>query len=358
MKDKAANVQSDGSNSMELRVQGLLLGTAVADSIGLPTEGMKPAKIAKRGWDKALQHRFLGNVGMWSDDTEQTILLAQSLVRSKGDISKFTKSFAWDLRCWLLMLPAATGLATARAITKLWLGVSSSRSGVFSAGNGSAMRTAPIAAFFPHDKAARYEFTKAQTQMTHSDPKAFYATLAVTEIAALFLSDKEPDEVIDLLLTLPSDNEWKDILLLTKQHLSEGKDFETFLSEIGGQPQKGISGYVYQTVPAVIFLGEQNNWDYKDTISACIRCGGDTDTVAAIAGALCGAKAGIDGIPDQWIKGLKEWPQNKESLNQLARSLVSGLPSVVRPRLSPLQLLRNAFFLLVVLGHGLTRVIW
>lgn len=50
------------------RIEGLLLGTAVADAIGLPTEGMTPAKIKKLGWADSLKHRFFFGRGMWSDD--------------------------------------------------------------------------------------------------------------------------------------------------------------------------------------------------------------------------------------------------------------------------------------------------
>ncbi len=106
------------------------MGTAVADAIGLPTEGMSPSKFEKLGWAGNLKHRFVFGRGMWSDDTEQTIMLAQALIHSDDDLKRFTKSFAWQLRWWILGMPAATGLATARAILKLWLGYPPHRSGV------------------------------------------------------------------------------------------------------------------------------------------------------------------------------------------------------------------------------------
>jgi len=55
------------------RIEGLLLGTAVADAIGLPTEGMTPAKIKKLGWADSLKHRFFFGRGMWSDDTSSLV---------------------------------------------------------------------------------------------------------------------------------------------------------------------------------------------------------------------------------------------------------------------------------------------
>ena len=80
---------------------------------------------------------------MISDDTEHTLMVAQSLLKHPDDADAFARSLAWRLRWWVLGLPAGVGLATARACLKLWLGFSPERSGIWSAGNGpaSARRT-------------------------------------------------------------------------------------------------------------------------------------------------------------------------------------------------------------------------
>lgn len=117
-------------------------------------------------------------------------MLAQAMLASEGDVDKFTRKFGWELRLWLFGLPAGVGLATARAMIKLWIGFSPKNSGVFSAGNGSVMRTSIIAAYFPDDAGQRLEYVKAQTRVTHSDPKAVIASLAVTELAAILLKSE------------------------------------------------------------------------------------------------------------------------------------------------------------------------
>ncbi|MGJ8696056.1 MAG: ADP-ribosylglycohydrolase family protein [Verrucomicrobiaceae bacterium] len=343
---------------MSNKIEGLLLGIAVADSIGLPTEGMSPAKIKNLGWAKNLKHRFLFGRGMWSDDTEQTIMLTQALLSSKGDLNKFTRSFAWELRWWILGMPAATGMATARAIIKLWLGIPPHKSGVFSAGNGSAMRTAPIAAMFPNDTDKRRTFTEAQTRITHSDPKASIGAIAITELTALLLNcDTLPQthEVIDLLRSISDDAEWNSIVQAIHDVSQNNQDIPALLNRIGRRPEKGISGYVYQTVPCVILSGLKNEWDFRATVKEIIAEGGDTDTTAAIAGALCGAYGGTASIPPAWIGPLNEWPTTRNDLSILARALSSHSPVRIRRRWSPFLLLRNVIFLATVLIHALAR---
>ena len=120
---------------------GCILGTAVGDALGLPYEGVSP-KRAARLLGPPDRYRFFFRRGMISDDTEHTCMVAQSLIDAGGDVPTFTRRFARRLRWWILALPAGVGKATARSGIKLWLGASPEKAGVFSAGNGPAMRAA------------------------------------------------------------------------------------------------------------------------------------------------------------------------------------------------------------------------
>jgi len=88
-------------------IQGCLFGTAVADAIGLPFEGLKPTRI-ERLHGLPLRHRFFFAIGMMSDDTEHTCMVAQSLVSSGGDPKHFARAMAWRLRWWFFGLPGRT----------------------------------------------------------------------------------------------------------------------------------------------------------------------------------------------------------------------------------------------------------
>jgi len=348
------------------RIEGLLLGTAVGDALGLPTEGMKPANIERLGWTKKWKHRFIFSRGMWSDDTEHTIMLAQALLASQGDVDKFTRKFAWELRWWLFGLPAGVGMATARAMFKLWLGFPPNRSGVFSAGNGSVMRTAIIAAYFPDDADTRRQFVEAQTRITHTDPKALTASQAITEIAATLLKSESPppqDTILKILenanryISPHCPNDWEEIIAAMKDGWEQNSTLSDFLHSIGGNPKHGISGYAYHTVPAVIYAGVKYQWDYQQVITSMIKAGGDTDTTAAIAGALCGAFGGTKAIPHDWISHISEWPTGIKQLSILAHAVQNHTPLRVRRHCSPMLLVRNIVFLITVLFHGFGRLL-
>jgi ADP-ribosylglycohydrolase len=118
----------------------------------------------------------------------------------------------------------------------------------------------------------------------------------------------------------------------------------------------GVTGYAYHTVPVALYAWSRHRGDFAATLTNAIRCGGDTDTVAAIVGALAGCDVGVDGIPDDWRRGLVDWPRSSGLLERLAEELGSPGGKPVRwcwPGVIP----RNLFFLAVVLIHGLRRLL-
>ena len=84
------------------RVEGLLLGTAIGDAYGLPYEGMSARRIARR-FDASPRYRLLGQTGFVSDDTEQSALVAQSLLKG-DDVESCVKAFRRSLLGWFCRL--------------------------------------------------------------------------------------------------------------------------------------------------------------------------------------------------------------------------------------------------------------
>ncbi len=346
------------------RFRGLLLGTAVADALGLPAEGISRRRAQKmfRGrW----RHRFLFGRGMVSDDTDHTVLVAQSLLAHPNSANRFLRRLAWSLRLWLLTLPAGVGFATLRSLLKLWAGLSPRRSGVYSAGNGPAQRVAPIGGVLAESAEHMDDYLEACTRITHTDPRALVGAKAVAYLAGWIFRDElnERPSVDDFLAVLSraegdGDEEWTDLLARIRFACAHRLSVVAFADELG--LQEGVGGYVYHTVPVATYAWFKHFGDYEGALSAVLSCGGDTDTVGAIAGALVGATVGETGIPTDWVDGLLEWPRGVGLLraigDALAHCSAGKHPSSPVRYFWPGLIPRNLLFLVLVLGHGLRRL--
>ena len=162
----------------ESAIEGCLLGCAMGDSIGLPFEGLAPKRIARR-LKLPLEHHLVFGRGMVSDDTDHTVFVAQALIEAGNDAEKFGRVLANRLKCWLLCFPAGCGLATLRSILRMYCGVPSSRSGVVSAGNGAAMRSALIGVVHAEIADVRTRFVEASSHVTRRDPRAVFGGMAL-----------------------------------------------------------------------------------------------------------------------------------------------------------------------------------
>lgn len=338
---------------------GSILGTAVGDAIGLPYEGMTKQRGA-RLWGKPDRHRLVFGHGMVSDDTEHTCMVAQALIASGGEPKRFARSLAWSLRWWLLSLPAGVGLATLRACLKLWCGFPPSRSGVFSAGNGPAMRSAVLGAAVD-DLVQLRALVDVSTRITHTDPKALHGAVAVALAARFARQSLHTDSAGYLALLRECLTDAKPFVTLIERaaHSAQaGESTEVFAASLGNN--QAVSGYVYDTVPVAIHAWLRHPHDFEAAIQAAVQCGGDTDTVAAIVGGILGAGVTQRGIPATWLNRLGEWPRTvcwMEDLGATVALSVGGTPARV-PHLSPLSVLaRNAAFLLLVLLHLLRRAL-
>jgi ADP-ribosylglycohydrolase len=349
---------------------GCLLGTAVGDALGLPREGLGRVRAARLfGTPSAsspLEHRLLpGHHGMFSDDTEHACLVSTSLLAAPDDPRRFARSLAWGLRLWFLGLPAGIGSATLRSVLKLWIGFSPERSGVFSAGNGPAMRAPLLGACLAFRASSLEAWVRASTRLTHTDPRAEAGALALARAAAFAARHGPPRESEPVLRTLREDVRDPELLRsldLIGEQLSRGAEVERF-AEVLGQ-SKGISGYVHHTVPASLYAWLKHPTDFVSAVTSVITLGGDSDTTGAIVGALAGTALGRAAIPSPWLNGLLEWPRPVSYLESLGRALSERFPergpgADARPPkwFWPGLLPRNLLFFAVVLRHGFRRLL-
>jgi ADP-ribosylglycohydrolase len=348
---------------LQARFRGMLLGTAVGDAVGLPAEGVS-RKRGEKMFPGPWQHRLLFGRGMISDDTEHTIFVTQCLLAHDGDADRFVRRLAACLRWWLASLPAGIGLATGRAIFRLWVGISPRKSGVYSAGNGPAMRVAPIGAYFADNPESLAEYTALCTRITHTDPKAEIGAGAISRAAGWIVRDNisqrpEAKAFVELLRVCGEEKDWQELVTEIDTGIREQISVAQFAERLG--LSRGVTGYIYHTVPVVLYAWYRHCGDFEKTLTAIWQCGGDTDTTGAIAGALAGLVVGEAGIPPGWIAGIVEWPRGIVKMRAMAEALArkqSGETGVVRIRYFwPGVLPRNLFFLVVVLMHGFRRLL-
>ena len=342
---------------------GCILGTAVGDALGLACEGLSKRRQAR--WFPTLDgYHLLFGKGLCSDDTEHTCMLAQSILVSGGDGERFARDFAWRLRWWLAGLPAGIGLATLRSLVKLWLFVPRAWQGVNSAGNGPAMRSALIGVCFTDDEAKLLAINRIAVRMTHTDPKAECGALAVALAARDSVCGKGCGTYLADLkrLTAPHGPAGAELYALAARAYASaeaGESSQAFASSMGCG--KGVSGYMYHSVPVVLHAWFSHPRDYAAAVTAVIRCGGDTDTTAAMVGAIVGAGVGRSGIPQKWFDDLVEWPRTVDWMDSLGRKAAQAAQSGKAGAAQPLSIvglvLRNAGFFLLVLAHGFRRLL-
>jgi ADP-ribosyl-[dinitrogen reductase] hydrolase len=352
------------------RLAGCLLGTAIGDALGLAAEGLSPHRQARLFPRTERYHLLPFGRGMCSDDTEHTIMVAQSLARTCG----FTKAFgnaddfrsdlAWRMRWWLLGLPAGIGMATLKGILKLWLFVPRRWQGAYSAGNAPAMRSALVGVFWDDDPTVLRMHVEASSRLTHTDPKATQAAWAVAVAAALSSRNEgrvDADTYAQQMASLLGADgaELAGLIRRVADSVRANQSTQDFAASLG--LAAGVTGYSFHTVPVALHAWLAHPADFAGAVLAAIRCGGDTDTVAAITGAIAGAGCGRQALPAEWLSHLAEWPRNVAWMDELARALSrsqvdrfdSGQPSTPLAKL----LLRNLFFFAVVLGHGFRRLL-
>jgi ADP-ribosyl-[dinitrogen reductase] hydrolase len=333
---------------------GCLLGTAAGDSLGLPYEGLS-ARRAARMFGDPLRHHLLPGVGMVSDDTEHACFTARALLLAGDDVDAFGRTLAASLRWWFLGLPAGIGLATLRAIVKSCIGFSPDKSGVFSAGNGPAMRSAIIGVAWGHDTAKMKEFVRRSTRITHTDPKAFDGALAVALAAHMSAAQApmSPQSFIDALVALGVGEETVTLIRHAAKAAAAQEPVGIFAAAIGSR--NGISGYMLHTVPCVMHVWFRYPDDIAVGLREIIGAGGDTDTTAAIYGGIVGARVGKQGIPADVLRGIADWPRSVNWIERLGEALAANAPCP--GYFIPGIPIRNALFMAIVLAHGFRRLV-
>ncbi|MFD3520829.1 ADP-ribosylglycohydrolase family protein [Streptomyces sp. NPDC058653] len=272
------------------RALGAAVGSAVGDALGAPFEFGPPGAFAARFPDGAGEMCGGGgwDPGEATDDTQMAVLIAESLLERGG----LEPPDVFDrFRRWAAADPKDIGLQTEQVLTSgdpwdLAAPLHYQRSGR-AAGNGSLMRAATPAVYFA---AAGREATMSAGRriaaLTHGDAAAWEGTAVLHELIRVALDGGDP------LAAVPS--------VLGDVREDHRPRWATVLDP-GWHPDDAteFNGAVWPCLGSALWALRTTD-SFEASLAAAIDLGGDTDTVAAVTGALTGAVYGFAAIPRRW----------------------------------------------------------
>jgi ADP-ribosylglycohydrolase len=336
------------------RLTGILLGTALGDALGLPCEGMSARAIARR-FGKVDRFRLLFDRGFVSDDTEQSALIAQSLARHPDDVEACVRAFRRSLFGWFCRLPWGVGKATLFSCVRIGIGLRPT--GVRSAGNGAAMRSAIVGGFFRDRPHRRREFARALAEVTHRDPRAVEGAVFVAEVAAL--AALGPGDVSRIAILREAGQVVEDPTLATA--LGRASELAADVRTPGDAAREcGTSGYVVETLAFASYCFARFGDDPMQALTRSIQAGGDTDSIAAILGGWLGALHGPERLDATLLGRIHDGPFGPSHLRALGDCLAGRIEGRCEPPPSysiTHSLARNLALYPVVVGHGLRRLL-
>jgi ADP-ribosyl-[dinitrogen reductase] hydrolase len=290
-------------------IVGCILGGAIGDCLGGPFEGRYPPFALSD------QHKW-----RVSDDTQLTLATCESISRQVVvDPAAIAESFAsWFKQGRLVGL----GASTYKALSELsqgghWALVG--RRGDMAAGNGAAMRIAPLAfCLDPTDRDSR-KVIRDVCRVTHHNEEAYAGALAVL-IAVRAAFDQiwnGTGSLLELVIDHLPDSSVRDRIIQLSKY-----DNAKPLVEIAAQ--HGSSGYVVESIPLAILAAERiGTLGFSSMLHEVVACGGDTDTNASIAGQIAGTLIGVSGLPKEYSEQLPDFEMISGIALQFAESIGS-----------------------------------
>lgn len=305
---------------LRLKFLGCLVGTAIGDALGARREG----RGMSRSEDVVSLAEKLEQL-IYTDDTHMTIGIAESLIESKGFNGEhmaqtFIKNY--EAEPWRGYGPGPPRIFWMIKSGEAWYSAANRlyRGGSF--GNGSAMRVAPIGLLYSRSLEKLREIAYQSSSITHSHELGKEGAALQACAVALALNTPSDEDIdreafLSRLQNFIQDRLYKGKVAQIRELLGE-QDKEKVVAVLGN----GIEAS--RSVPTAIYCFLRQPQSYKDTVIYAISLGGDTDTIAAMAGAISGAYLGIEAIPSEWRAKL----ENREYVETLAENLATLVNNV------------------------------
>jgi ADP-ribosyl-[dinitrogen reductase] hydrolase len=275
------------------RAIGSIVGLAVGDALGAPFEFRRRAAVPVPV--PAFELPWMGSPpGTWTDDTAMAMNLWTSLIDHDGALD--LGDVLHRHLAWLSAEPPDVGNQTRLALHLAREGVPHAARVVFerrgpevSAGNGSVMYCPPLGVVRAREPERLLEEAPALSRLTHWDGRCQTACLAVTSTIAALIRGEDPGDAVLSALEVAAAREG-------------GEELEFLVGETGRARQIDgpDMGFALFTAGIALQVAGEGR-DYERGLRYVVGLGGDTDTNAAVAGALLGAMHGLDGIPSDWL---------------------------------------------------------
>ncbi len=295
------------------RAAGVLLGMACGDALGAgyefgpPIPEFTPVMMGGGSgpWGE----------GQWTDDTDMAVVIAQAAaagldLRSPEAHDRLAAQwYGWSVQSMDVGTQTRTVLddahdQTGGVITGAALLAASSQLHAdtgHTAGNGSLMRTAPVALAYLHDVDGLIEAATQVSQLTHFDPDAGEACVLWCLAIRHAVLTGELDITVGLdALKPPSQRRWE-------RHIATAEHSRPDEFTRNGWVVEAFQG-AWSAINLTRGAGEFHADHLRLGVEAAVRGGRDADTVAAIAGSLLGAAYGASAVPSYWSRLLYGWP--------------------------------------------------
>ena len=301
---------------------GCILGSAVGDALGAPYEGRRGSRIPLKVGIPAEYGQIRGYPkGQYTDDTQMSLAIIRAIIKTgKVDGEAIAREF---IPLWKNGEIIGAGMSCTEAINRLIRGEAdwkTAGTGRGRAGNGSAMRVAPVGLWDYNKPEHLVEDAAISSIITHHDERCTAGAVCVAYMVAYAIKAESinAEEIIELLNEEVNEIHKgfaEEISRLSRWlSIAEGEAIKEIrkagnpaLRYLGGWP--GISPYVIPTVLITLFFFLKYPTSYEDNLIRVIKVGGDVDSTAAIMGAIAGAYNGFSSIPARLIKGLKDSQQ-------------------------------------------------
>jgi ADP-ribosylglycohydrolase len=291
--------------TLQDRARGSFIGLAVGDALGSPTEGKTPGEIFSK-WGRVTD--FLSDDQGGSDDTEYALFTAQLLLQKKRELTSADVAAAWrkDVINSRNAYKGA-GFSEMLTIQNLLKGLQPPQSGqhLHSWSDGLAMRVAPFGIVSIGNPQLAAQFAQIHGSVSNSG-EGIYSGQAVAAAVAMAMAGASLDDIIQSALDVIPEHSWTSSSITRAVKI--GNDASDVWNALASLHQSLACSYYFWTdvAPEAVGLAfgivAAARGKFEDAVLGAVNIGRDTDTIAAIAGAICGALHGINCIPEHWVR--------------------------------------------------------